>query len=502
MQSFKNYQLPILILIGFILFRLWTLTDACLFFDEIFSLHAAGQTWGGMLWFVAQDLIHPPLFYILLKIWTSIGGESLFWVRLFPFIFSLAAVVPFYFLCRQLKLDDWATTLALFFFAVNGCLIKYAQEVRMYSVLLCLGLFSIWLFIRFLNENKGLNWLILVNILLIHTHYFGRLIVLAQLVAVLILQREKLKQILLMFGISALSFLPWAWQTWQAAQINADFQQNLGWAEKPGAATLFHFLNDLFEPFYFQQTNIERAETQLVTIPLILIFVVTGVLFLKNWKTQTEKREFILLLIFLKLPILLAFVASWVLPVSIWGTRHLIFAFPLLMILQAIFLSKINLSRLKITLISVTMFFIGFGFLVQILLGSQKPLWCAWEDLAKDFEQNKSIEKTKIYVFEDLIAYHVWWTLKDKQNSQVIVVKGIEGLREDKAYFLPRGFDGIKTTDENGLEGERFWIVFRDTKFSELYPPLRNLKAKGYQIGEPKIFVAQRIQTFLVEIRK
>jgi hypothetical protein len=109
---------------------------------------------------------------------------------------------------------------------------------------------------------------------------------------------------------------------------------------------------------------------------------------------------------------------------------------------------------------------------------------------------------TKIYVFEDLIGYHVWWTLKDKQNSQVIVVKGIEGLREDKAYFLPRGFDGIKTTDENGLEGERFWIVFRDTKFSELYPPLRNLKAKGYQIGEPKIFVAQRIQTFLVEIRK
>jgi hypothetical protein len=99
-----------------------------------------------------------------------------------------------------------------------------------------------------------------------------------------------------------------------------------------------------------------------------------------------EKREFILLLIFLKLPILLALVASWVLPVSIWGTRHLIFAFPLLMILQAIFLSKINLSRLKITLISVAIFFIGFGFLVQILLGTTKPMWCAWEDLAKDFE--------------------------------------------------------------------------------------------------------------------
>ena len=89
MRSAKNYHLFVLalVIIIYLWLRFWNLSEACLFFDEIFSLHAARQSWGSMLWFVAQDLIHPPLFYILLKIWTGIGGDGLFWVRLFPLIF-------------------------------------------------------------------------------------------------------------------------------------------------------------------------------------------------------------------------------------------------------------------------------------------------------------------------------------------------------------------------------------------------------------------------------
>jgi uncharacterized membrane protein len=504
MKLVKNYQLFFIVLmtVAYVLIRFWNLTDSCLFFDEIFSLHAAGQSWGEMFWFVAQDLIHPPLFYILLKVWIMIGGDGLLWVRLFPLIFSALALIPFYLICKQLKLGDWSCILALLLLAVNGCLIKYAQEIRMYSVMLCFGLFSIWLFIRFLNKNKGLAWLILVNVLLVNTHYFGWLIIVSQLTIVLFLERDKLKQTLLMIGVTGLSFLPWVLQVWQASKINANYQQNLGWAEKPKILTLYHFLGDLFEPFYYQQTNVDRAETIVIVIPLILIFLTTGILFFVNWKAETEKREFILLLIFLKLPILMALLGSWILPVSIWGTRHLILTFPLLMILEAKLLSRISQKSLKITFVSAILFFIVFGLLGQIVLGIKKPVWCAWEELASDYEQTKPAEKTKIYVFEDLIAYHLWWNLKDKANTEVIVVKGIEELLEDKAYFIPRGFNEIKSTDQNGFQGERFFVAFRDSKFNELHPPLNILKARGYQIGEPKVFIAQGFQTFLVEVKR
>jgi len=133
--------------------RLWHLTATCLWFDEIFSVHAARHSWRGMFGFVAADVVHPPLFYALLKIWIAIGGESLVWLRLFPCLISVAAIAPLMLLCRELELKPGETNLALLLLAVNGYLIKYAQEVRMYSLLFFITLCSLWLFVRFVQTN-------------------------------------------------------------------------------------------------------------------------------------------------------------------------------------------------------------------------------------------------------------------------------------------------------------------------------------------------------------
>src|SRR5690242_11813293 len=118
----------------YIAVRLWHLDASCLWFDEIFSVHAAEHEWNSLLWFVAQDLIHPPLFYAVLKGWIAVGGESVFWLRLLPVLFSAFAIVPFLYLCRELKLSDGVTLLALTMLAVNGSLIKYTQTLRMYTM--------------------------------------------------------------------------------------------------------------------------------------------------------------------------------------------------------------------------------------------------------------------------------------------------------------------------------------------------------------------------------
>src|SRR6188768_330726 len=76
--------------------RCWGLTASCLWFDEIFGVHAAEHSWDSLLSFVALDLIHPPLFYVLLKLWIGVGGEALGWLRAFPVIFAVAALIPFF----------------------------------------------------------------------------------------------------------------------------------------------------------------------------------------------------------------------------------------------------------------------------------------------------------------------------------------------------------------------------------------------------------------------
>src|SRR5436190_16081198 len=232
--SILNSQFSILsILALYIAARLWGLTDSCLWFDEIFSVQAAEHAWNELFAFVALDLIHPPLFYVLLKLWITAGGEGLSWLRLLPVLFSVVAIAPFVLLCNELGIKFWPRVLALFLLATNGCLIKYSQEVRMYSVLMCLTVFSAWLFVRFYDRGVGLVALTLINLLLVYTHYFGWLVVAAEIVAVGIYKREKLRQIVVMAVVVFAAFLPWIFALWGPAAGGSSLGPNIGWMSRP-----------------------------------------------------------------------------------------------------------------------------------------------------------------------------------------------------------------------------------------------------------------------------
>src|SRR4051812_11806866 len=101
-RSRTRVALFIAIAAVYVAVRLWHLDWTCLWFDEIFSVHAAEHEPGPLLRFVAFDLAHPPLFYLVLKFWINIGGEGIFWLRLLPVLFSCIAIIPFRFLVREL----------------------------------------------------------------------------------------------------------------------------------------------------------------------------------------------------------------------------------------------------------------------------------------------------------------------------------------------------------------------------------------------------------------
>jgi len=58
----RDFVLFGLLAVLFVGVRLWRLDASCLWFDEVFSVHAARHGWAALLDFVALDLIHPPLF--------------------------------------------------------------------------------------------------------------------------------------------------------------------------------------------------------------------------------------------------------------------------------------------------------------------------------------------------------------------------------------------------------------------------------------------------------
>ena len=439
-----------------------------------------------MWWFVAQDLIHPPLFYAFLKVWIGIGGESLSWIRLFPVFFATLALFPFLHLCREIKIGRTATALALFLLAVNGSLIKYSQEVRMYSVLLCLSLFSIWLFARFFYRGKNIWILTAVNILLVYTHYFGWLVVASEVLIILIMQRIKLRHMLTMSGILIAAYFPWLVAIWRAANGGSDIGQNIGWIGRPGFREIFNLIFDLVEPFYFQVSNVDPATILWVSLPVIVVFLIAKAFYLMS-KNGDERERLVILSILIGLPVTAAFLISWLSPYSVWGSRHLIVVFAPVAILFAMYLSEIRSATLRNVLLGVIAVSTIAAFAHKAANAPQEQIWCAWE---KSIEGRVDQMDGGVYVFEDLAAYHLWFATR-LHHTRITKVNGVDGIVEDKAYFLPRGsqdavsvIHGTDLPNASEMQGEKIYFAFRERRWSEFHQPILFFREKGYKVTQ------------------
>jgi len=498
--------------------RFWRLTSSCLWFDEIFSVHAARHSWSDLFYFVAADIIHPPLFYVLLKIWIGLGGESVGWLRILPALIGVASIIPFTLLCRELKLNAAEVNLALLLFAANGYLIKYAQEVRMYSLLFFLSLCALWLFFRLFNRigsgneggDKGLAVLCLINLLLVYTHYAGWLVVFLEAVVLLLWQRKKLARFLLTVGLLIVAYLPWLYEVVKvagSAEAGRGIGQNIGWLTRPGLFDLVQYFVLLNRPFLFVQSS---TDTGFNLIMAAIAFVLFGlpllVLFFAPKNEAGRDVRIYALSVFLLGPVIIAFALSWLFPYSVWGTRHLIIAAGPYAILAALAINRLRPYWIRITVLAV----LGCWLLLSaaVFLFSRPPnfIWCSWEQLAHQMSaaEINSSEPVQVYAYEDLVAYHLWYALEsaDSKRFKVTVVKGITGIPEDPAYFLPRAFNRVSVQQTPALTGDKIWVAFRARQWDETQPPLDGIKRSGLQLGRVFTVKAQGQHAFIIELLK
>ncbi|HYE14133.1 MAG TPA: hypothetical protein VD968_06810 [Pyrinomonadaceae bacterium] len=490
--------------------RLRGLTDSCLWFDELFGVHAARHDWGGLWRFVAADLIHPPLFYALLKIWAAAGGESLLWLRLFPALTSVAALVPFLLLARELRLPRAAAGLALLLAAANGYLIKYAQEVRMYGLLLLLSLFSLWLLARLLAARgagpaRRHAALFAANLLLAYTHYYGWLVVAGEAAFLLFAARRKLPRFLITAALVAACLAPWMVACAREAAAGGGLAQNIGWIERPGAKDLAGFFALLHAPFNFQRSSDEPAfSTAGALAGLLLVGLPVALLLLRALRRRRARddddegdaveifwagagggrRAVAFLAFFALFPVAAAALASYALPHSVWGARHLIVAAGPYMLLAGLALARLRLAWLKASALVLLGCWLVLAGALSLARRQPAPVWCAWGDLAASAAREETAGAARVFAFEDLVAYHVWFALDGGRGDgrfKVAVVKGVEGVHEDPAFFLPRRFEGVERAGAGALEGPRFWVAFRDRAWDESRPPLGLLRERGYR---------------------
>lgn len=130
--------------------------------------------------------IHPPLYYLLLRGWRELLGDSEFSLRAMSAFIGLALAAATFSLGRRLlgSKNYPPALIAAFMVALNPALVYYSQETRMYELLAFLALISTLLLVKWLQSGYGrlvpaAGYVILAAAGL-YTHYFFPAVLVAQ----------------------------------------------------------------------------------------------------------------------------------------------------------------------------------------------------------------------------------------------------------------------------------------------------------------------------------
>ena len=139
--------------------------DRSMRFDEAFSMIMVTEfSWLEMIDRIEQD-VHPPLYYVLLRLWISCCGNYELTARLMSVLFGVLTVYATYLFSRDAVLIQSASKeqarmtglVAAFFVSVTSAQVHWAQEIRMYSLGAMLAIFSSWTLLRAV-QCEGYKW--------------------------------------------------------------------------------------------------------------------------------------------------------------------------------------------------------------------------------------------------------------------------------------------------------------------------------------------------------
>jgi uncharacterized membrane protein len=225
----RNYWQVILLLIVGLSMRLFHLTDVSLWHDEAFSALLIKYPWSEMIYRIGLD-VHPPLYYIVLRLWSFFFTDSLFSLRAFSVIFSLASIPLTYHLVLSTFKNSKAAFWSALLVAVNPFFVYYVTEARMYTFGVFLLLLSTYVLVKALNAQLESDYNLaarpihkryyiifgFLSASMLYTHYYLAFSVFAlglyALIVLFLNYGLKIVNYLWLFisvTISALLFLPW-----------------------------------------------------------------------------------------------------------------------------------------------------------------------------------------------------------------------------------------------------------------------------------------------------
>lgn len=367
--------------------RLRNITEESLWLDELFSV-AVSQPENSFSYVFQQTLndVHPPFFQIVLWVFYKIFGFGEMIGRYLSAAFGIMLIPAIFVLGRQ-TFDVRVGLYAAWLAAINFYLVVYSQEVRSYELLVLLTTVSFVAFIRAMRTLDRIDVFVysVVAAMLVSTHYFGFLVVLAQAFLVLIgmLELPWDRKRLYRFGFAGLFIL--LCLSPQLSYVSSNLHRKDFWIPAPSDG----FFVELFVLYFGNQS--------LAILAAVLLFVGVAKCLRGNRATVGLNVLCVWVVVCIAVPYLRSVYAQPVLTM-----RNLIILLPVVLVLMGFGFGLFNGRWTRI----------GMG--VLILSFSMTPLFTNFKPVPTEANQLKQISQIRD-VLEELIKEPVQWPVYSSQ---------------------------------------------------------------------------------------
>jgi len=281
--------------------------------NEIWALYFAGRSFSEQLRAIRGDLVHPPLMYMLERLWVAAFGQTDNAAKALALILNLPTFFLFTWLASRVT-SYWR--LASFLFSSAYLRVGSTEsQVRMYglAILLAVTAMVLWEKWREHPSNKRLSAWTIAMILLVYTHMFGSWVLPAFLVVNWLYGPRKMA-FTVAGCLAGVAFLPWFLYVFPVYHARG-LQWNVGWVSRSP-------LKGLAEgPFLFLGSYSLQPSERLRLILAVTAAALDLLLFLLAWRTirrlwpphrviNPSERWFWTAVILVGLPVLLLLLIS------------------------------------------------------------------------------------------------------------------------------------------------------------------------------------------------
>ncbi len=228
-----------------------------------------------------EDSQHPPLYYMMARIWVQWFGDSVAATRSLSAVISLLAFPCIYWLCLELFNSSLTGWVAVALIAVSPFHVLYAQEAREYSLWIVTILLSSAALLRAMRLKTKLSWGMYASTVALglYAYPLTGLVTIGHGIYVIAIESFRLSQRVISYLLASLvgllAFTPWIWvMITESDQIN----RTTFWLymKSPWLVTLKNltvFLSYFFIDFDYDLKRGTAGSILRYTIPYLIPFI-------------------------------------------------------------------------------------------------------------------------------------------------------------------------------------------------------------------------------------